>query len=201
MLQGALHVMEPHSDGRAALPIDYFFRSLADDQGDRAIGVILSGTGTDGTLGLKAIKAHAGMTMAQEPQVAKYAGMPESAIRSGAVDYVRPAGSMVEQIRTFLTGAAGRDAQRLADDSPSGRISSRSATEGARLLRPQGQHEPASHRAALTVHQIERSRYRYLQVNPRRPMPFRELLIGVTAFRDPASTRWPGRAAEAGFST
>jgi hypothetical protein len=116
MLQGALHVMEPHSDGRAALPIDYFFRSLAEDQGDRAIGVILSGTGTDGTLGLKAIKAHAGMTMAQEPQVAKYAGMPESAIRSGAVDYVRPAGSMVEQIRTFLTGVAGRDAQRQRDD-------------------------------------------------------------------------------------
>jgi two-component system, chemotaxis family, CheB/CheR fusion protein len=98
MLQGVLHVMDHESDGRVALPIDYFFRSLAEDQGARAIGVILSGTGTDGTLGLKAIKAHAGMTMAQEAQSAKYAGMPESAIRSGAVDYVRPAGSMVEQI-------------------------------------------------------------------------------------------------------
>ena len=115
-----------------ALPIDYFFRSLAEDQGDRAIGVILSGTGTDGTLGLKAIKAHAGMTMAQEAQSAKYAGMPESAIRSGAVDYVRPAGSMVEQISTFLTGVASRDANGSpASRRRSGASSSRSATARA----------------------------------------------------------------------
>jgi len=67
MLQGVLHVMDRDSDGHLALPIDYFFRSLADDQGERAIGVVLSGTGTDGTLGLKAIKAHAGMTMAMHP--------------------------------------------------------------------------------------------------------------------------------------
>src|SRR3984893_3699840 len=108
MLQGVLHVMAPDADGRVALPIDYFFRSLAGDQGDRAIGVILSGTGTDGTLGLTAIKAHAGMTMAQQPPSAKYAGMPESAIHSGVVDYVRRAGAMVEEIRRFLTGVAGR---------------------------------------------------------------------------------------------
>ena len=193
MLQGALHVMDPHSDGRVALPIDYFFRSLADDQGDRAIGVILSGTGTDGTIGLKAIKAHAGMTMAQEPQVAKYAGMPESAIRSGAVDYVRPAGSMVEQIRTFLTGVAGRDAQRLADDSPVlGRIFV--------ALRDRRGHDFSVHKAStsrrrierrMTVHQIEtiEEYLRYLQVNPQEiDALFRELLIGVTSFfRDQAA--------------
>jgi two-component system, chemotaxis family, CheB/CheR fusion protein len=191
MLQGALHVMDPDPDGRVTLSIDYFFRSLADDQGDRAIGVILSGTGTDGTLGLKAIKAHAGMTMAQEPQAAKYAGMPENAIRSGVVDYVRPAGSMVEQIRTFLTGAAGRDAQRLPGDSPAlGRIFV--------TLRDRTGHDFSVHKVStsrrrierrMNVHQIEtiEEYVHYLQLNPLEiDALFRELLIGVTSFfRDP----------------
>ena len=193
MLQGVLHVMDHESDGRVALPIDYFFRSLAEDQGDRAIGVILSGTGTDGTLGLKAIKAHAGMTMAQEVQSAKYAGMPESAIRSGAVDYVRPAGSMVEQIRAFLTGVASRDAERLAGESPAlGRIFV--------ALRDRTGHDFSVHKASTSRRRIERRMnvhqigtieeyLRYLQINPQEADAlFRELLIGVTSFfRDPAA--------------
>jgi two-component system CheB/CheR fusion protein len=193
MLQGALHVMDHASDGRAALPIDYFFRSLAEDQGDRAIGVILSGTGTDGTLGLKSVKAHAGMTMAQEIRSAKYAGMPESAIRSGVVDYVRPPGSMVDQISAFLTGVAGRDAQRLAGDSPAlGRIFV--------ALRDRTGHDFSVHKATtsrrrierrMNVHQIEsiEEYLRYLQVNPQElDALFQELLIGVTSFfRDPAA--------------
>ena len=193
MLQGVLHVMDHESDGRVALPIDYFFRSLAEDQGDRAIGVILSGTGTDGTLGLKAIKAHAGMTIAQEAQSAKYAGMPESAIRSGAVDYVRPAGSMVEQIRAFLTGVASRDAERLAGESPAlGRIFV--------ALRDRTGHDFSVHKASTSRRRIERRMnvhqigtieeyLRYLQINPQEvDALFRELLIGVTSFfRDPAA--------------
>jgi len=193
VLNGVLHVMDPHPDGRVALPIDYFFRSLADDQGDRAIGVILSGTGTDGTLGLRAIKAHAGMTMAQEAQTAKYAGMPESAIRSGAVDYVRPAGSIVGQIRMFLTGVASRDAQRLAGDSPAlGRIFV--------ALRDRTGHDFSVHKVStsrrrierrMNVHQIDTidEYLRYLQINPQEiDALFRELLIGVTSFfRAPAA--------------
>ena len=193
MLRGVLHVMDHESDGRVALPIDYFFRSLAEDQGDRAIGVILSGTGTDGTLGLKAIKAHAGMTMAQEVQSAKYAGMPESAIRSGAVDYVRPAGSMVEQIGAFLTGVASRDAERLAGESPAlGRIFV--------ALRDRTGHDFSVHKASTSRRRIERRMnvhqigtieeyLRYLQINPQEvDALFRELLIGVTSFfRDPAA--------------
>jgi two-component system CheB/CheR fusion protein len=70
------------------MPIDHFFRSLAEDQGARAIGVILSGTASDGTLGLKSIKAEGGITFAQEPESAKYGGMPQSAIAAGCVDIV-----------------------------------------------------------------------------------------------------------------
>jgi len=72
------------------LPIDYFLRSLAEDRRGRAVGVILSGTASDGTLGLKAIKAEGGITFAQDEQSAKYDGMPRSAIVSGFVDSVLP---------------------------------------------------------------------------------------------------------------
>jgi two-component system CheB/CheR fusion protein len=70
------------------MPIDYLFHSLAEEQGNRAIGVILSGTATDGTLGAEAIKAEGGITFAQDEKSAKYGGMPQSAIAAGCVDFV-----------------------------------------------------------------------------------------------------------------
>ena len=104
LLNGTLYLMEPPSQDRLSLPIDYFFRSLAEDQKHRAIGIVLSGTGSDGTLGLKAIKGESGMTMAQEPQSAKYAGMPQSAIETGVIDYVRQPAQMPEQILAYIRG-------------------------------------------------------------------------------------------------
>lgn len=82
------------------MPIDQFFRSLAEDQGSKAVGVVLSGTASDGTLGLKAIKAEGGITFAQLPESAKYDGMPRSAIAAGCVDFVlTPQGIAGELIR------------------------------------------------------------------------------------------------------
>ncbi|HKE24279.1 MAG TPA: chemotaxis protein CheB [Bryobacteraceae bacterium] len=77
---------EPRDPSAPHMPIDYFFRSLADDQGSKAIGVVLSGTASDGTLGLKAIKEAGGIALAQDPESAKYDGMPRSAIVAGCVD-------------------------------------------------------------------------------------------------------------------
>ena len=77
--------------GRAGgrnLPIDYFLRSLAQDKSSKAIGIVLSGTASDGTLGLKAVKAQGGITFAQEPSSAKFDGMPRSAIAAGVADFV-----------------------------------------------------------------------------------------------------------------
>ena len=110
-LHGILHLMEPPSQDRVPLPIDYFFRSLAEDQKQRAVGIILSGTGSDGTVGLRAIKAESGMTIAQDPQSAKYQGMPRSAITAGVVDVVKPASQMSEPLLRLCaepheTGAA-----------------------------------------------------------------------------------------------
>ena len=78
---------EERAEGRH-LPIDYFLRSLASDNTSKAIGIILSGTASDGTLGLKAVKAEGGVTFAQEPSSAKFDGMPRSAIAAGVVDFV-----------------------------------------------------------------------------------------------------------------
>jgi len=88
ILHGVLHLM-PRSEARGAhLSIDYFFRSLAEDHASRAIGIILSGTASDGVFGLKAIKAEGGITFAQDEKSAKYDGMPHAAIAAGCVDFV-----------------------------------------------------------------------------------------------------------------
>ncbi len=87
ILHGTLQLIEPTAPRGLRLPIDYFFRALALDQEERAICVILSGTGTDGTLGLKAVKEAGGTVMVQEPKTAKYDGMPRSAIATGLADY------------------------------------------------------------------------------------------------------------------
>src|SRR5262252_6885072 len=88
--QGVLHLVRRGAERGHHMPIDTFLRSLADDQSSNAVGVILSGTANDGTLGLAAIKDSAGITFAQDPESAKYDGMPNSAIAAGVVDYVLP---------------------------------------------------------------------------------------------------------------
>ncbi len=89
-LNGALQLLEPSAPRGMRLPIDFFFRSLAQDQHERAIGIVLSGTGSDGTLGVRAIKGEGGMVMAQNPESTEYDGMPRNAINTGMMDYVLP---------------------------------------------------------------------------------------------------------------
>ena len=109
ILRGVLHLMPPPSPESGALPrprhpIDYFMRSLAEDQGPRAIGVVLSGTGTDGTFGLRAIKEAGGITFAQSPDSSRYDGMPRSAIDSGWADIsLAPEGIADELMRITRT--------------------------------------------------------------------------------------------------
>src|SRR3989475_5200871 len=89
----------PRSDDRGPhMPIDRFLRSLAEDSKSRAIGVILSGSASDGALGLKAIKAEGGITFAEAPQSAKFDGMPRSAMASGAVDFVLPPKAIAQEL-------------------------------------------------------------------------------------------------------
>src|SRR5712692_195138 len=80
------------------MPIDYFFRSLAQDQGNKAVGVILSGTASDGALGMEAIKDEGGITFAQEEKSAKFGAMPRSAIATGSVDFILPVDGIAEEL-------------------------------------------------------------------------------------------------------
>lgn len=98
-----LSSLEPSWDKHA--PLDHFFRSLADAQEARAVGVVLSGTGSDGTLGLRHVKARGGLTVAQAPTEAEHDGLPRSAIRAALVDLVLPAARIPQAILRFLHAA------------------------------------------------------------------------------------------------
>lgn len=102
IFHGALQLSVPVVPHGQRMPIDAFLRSLAEDQSEKAIGVILSGTGTDGTLGLRAILGAGGITLAQEPTTAKFDGMPVSAIHSGYVTHVLPVEKMPEVLLSGL---------------------------------------------------------------------------------------------------
>jgi PAS domain S-box-containing protein len=84
--------------GKSLRPIDAFLTSLAIERKTQAIGIILSGTGTDGTEGLKAVKAEGGITFAQDPESAQYSGMPNSAISAESVDFVLPPDNIAEEL-------------------------------------------------------------------------------------------------------
>ena len=102
LLHGVLHLLAPTSPRGLRLPIDFFFRSLAQDQQEHSVGVILSGMGSDGTLGLRAIKEKAGVVLVQEPATAKFDSMPRSAIDAGLADIVAPAEELPGKILAYL---------------------------------------------------------------------------------------------------
>ncbi|MCX6926425.1 MAG: PAS domain-containing protein, partial [Verrucomicrobia bacterium] len=197
ILNGTLHLMEPDESGSLRLPIDYFFRSLAEDQREKAIVIVLSGTGSDGTLGLKAVKGAAGMTMAQAPESAKYSGMPGSAIGTGLVDYVLPTEQLPAQLGAYAQGPylAAADLEALNE----GRLPEPMQKINV-LLRARTGHDFSSYKAntirrrierRINVHQLKGplQYLRLLQENPHEiDLLFRELLIGVTNFfRDPGA--------------
>ena len=100
--EGVLYLQEPSQPHGLRLPVDFFLRSLAKERGANAICVILSGTGSDGTLGLRAIKTELGTVFVQEPKSARYDGMPRSAINTGLADFVLPPDEMPQQLIQFV---------------------------------------------------------------------------------------------------
>src|SRR5664280_3465533 len=107
-LHGTLQLLEPVAPRGLRLPIDFFFRSLAQDQRERAICIVLSGTGSDGTQGVRAVKGEGGMVMAQNAESTEYDGMPRSAIATGLVDYVLPPAEMPAQLIAYVSHAFGK---------------------------------------------------------------------------------------------
>jgi two-component system, chemotaxis family, CheB/CheR fusion protein len=120
---GVLHLSEPQARHGARLPFDFLLHSLADSFGARAICIILSGTGADGSLGLEAVKERGGLVIAQDPEEAGYDGMPRSAIATGAVDLILPVAKMpgamigyARRIAAALGGPEDADAEAAASD-------------------------------------------------------------------------------------
>jgi len=193
MLNGMLQPMAQDRNTPVHLPIDYFFRSLAQDQKERAIGIILSGTGSDGTLGLKEIKGALGMVMVQQEQSASYPGMPQSAIATGLVDYVLPPSQMPAKLVAYVKDAY-RDRPRALHAREEGQPQPEALQQIFVLLRARTRHDFSQYKASTINRRIERrmnvhhldslKRYlRLLQDNPKElDLLFKELLIGVTSF-------------------
>src|SRR5664279_3659011 len=102
ILNGSLHLFELIKPRVLHLPIDIFFRSLADDQQEKSVGIILSGMGSDGSLGIKAIKEKNGIVLVQDPLSSKFNGMPNSAIASVTVDILAAANELPEKLVSLL---------------------------------------------------------------------------------------------------
>ncbi len=196
ILHGVLHLLVPLAPRGMRLPIDFFFRSLADDQQDRSIGVILSGMGSDGTLGLRAIKEKAGTVFVQALTSAKFDSMPRSAIEAGLADVVAPVEELPGRIIGYLHYAPLVTRRDLSLESKA-----QSALEKIFiLLRMQTGQDFSLYKKStiyrrierrMGIHQIDKIAiyFRYLQENPQEvELLFKELLIGVTSFfRDPAA--------------
>ena len=189
IFHGVLQLSVPEQPRGQRMPIDAFLRSLAEDQGERAIGIILSGTGTDGTLGLRAILGAGGVSLVQEPSSAKYDGMPNSAIHAGYATHVLLVENMPEKLgnmralnRSYdkpsvVVGGLNRILMQLRNATGHDFTHYKKSTIGRRIER------------RMAMHNIEdREVYaRYMKEHlDEANLLFKELLINVTNFfRDP----------------
>jgi chemotaxis methyl-accepting protein methylase len=194
ILHGRLHLLDPLAPRGLRLPVDFFFRALAADRQEHSIGVILSGMGSDGTLGLRAIKEKAGVVFVQDPVSAKFDGMPRSAIDAGLADVIAPVEALPGKIITYL-----QHVPLITESGRSSRYTAQSALEKVViLLRGQTGTDFSLYKKSTIYRRIERRMrlhqidkiadyVHFLRENPSETeLLFRELLIGVTSFfRDP----------------
>jgi len=191
ILHGSLQLLDRKKTDSLHRPIDAFFRSLAEDQGNKAIGIILSGTGTDGTLGIKAIKAHTGLIIVQDQDSAKFDGMPTNAAATGLADHILPPEKMPEQLLHFLHHHS--KVEEVMEHIEEDKIN-RALQKTFVLIRSVTGHDFSQYKKNTICRRIERRMYvhqidtidryvDYLQESEREVfILFKELLIGVTSF-------------------
>jgi len=170
--------------------VDILFNSIAEWYGNNAIGIILSGTGSDGAVGIRAIKLNKGVTMVQEPRTAKYDGMPVAALETGIIDIVEPPDSLAKRIKQIIKGESGFDQSinsHLIDNSDGLSKVYRLLTKRTGTDFTNYKHATLSRRlekrlSVLNITEIEK----YLSVVEKNPKELDALLstvlIGVTAF-------------------
>ena len=190
ILHGVLHLFEPSAPRGLRLPIDFFLRSLSLDRKEHSIGVILSGMGSDGTMGLRAIKEKEGLTLVQSPASAKFDSMARSAIHAGLADIIAPAEDLPGKIIDYLRHALviTKTDMNLEEKDHS------ALSKVLILLRAKTGNDFSMYKKntlyrrierRMGIHQIDRiaSYVRYLQENSQElEILFKELLIGVTTF-------------------
>ncbi|MHC5082458.1 MAG: chemotaxis protein CheB [Planctomycetota bacterium] len=191
IMNGKLYLLDPTQARGARLSIDTFFHSLAECQGDKSICVVLSGTGTDGTLGLKSIKGAGGMAMAQDETQARYDSMPKNAIDTGLVDYVLPVEKMASELLKYVKHPYIGSPKKI---SPSKEKFENNLQKIFVLIRSNTGHDFSHYKQntihrrierRMAVHQLDKiSEYvRYLQEDPTEIKAlFKDLLITVTNF-------------------
>ncbi len=190
---GMLFLKKPIEMHGFRLPIDSFFKSLAQDQTDKALGIILSGTGSDGTLGMRAIKAGGGMMIVQSPESSEYDGMPRSAIATGLADYILPPAKMPAQLIAYANKAFGKRIIIVPKNEDV-------MTKIFNLLNTNLGHDFSNYKESTVKRRIERrmvvknftnvAEYvQYLEQNPAEmEVLFHEFLIGITSFfREPTA--------------
>ncbi|MEX2606759.1 MAG: chemotaxis protein CheB [Kiritimatiellia bacterium] len=190
ILHDVLHLLPPAAPRGLRLPIDYFLRSLAEDRQEHSIGVILSGMGSDGTLGLRAIKEKAGVALVQDPATAKFDSMPRSAMKAGLADIVAAPDALPSRICSYLRRTPLLPASDVPiDDKVQGALDKILV-----LIRSRSGHDYSLYKRNTIARRIERrmglhqidkmaTYVRYLQDNPQElDLLFKELLIGVTRF-------------------
>lgn len=193
ILRGVLYLFEPIEARGMRLPIDFFLRSLADDQKKFAIGIILSGMGSDGSIGIGAIKEKNGIAIVQEPETAKFDSMPRNAINSGLVDVVASPQEIHLKLTEFLEHVPVVKADRNV-----GKTNISALEKIIILLRTHTGNDFSLYKKNTVYRRIERrmgvhkidkinSYVHFLQENPKEVhILFKELMIGVTNFfRDP----------------
>ncbi len=188
---GNLQLLEPAAPRGQRLPIDFFFRSLAQDQKERSIGIVLSGTASDGTLGARAIKGAGGMVMVQTPDSTEFDGMPRSALSTGLVDYELPPHEMPAALISYVAHALGKTPLRTSGSVPEVETHLKKIFS---LLRSRTSHDFSLYKPNSVIRRIERRMaikkidsvehyVTHLQETPEEVNAlFRDLLIGVTSF-------------------
>lgn len=195
ILHGALFLLEPVAPRGLRLPIDFFLRSLAQDQRELGIAVILSGMGSDGTLGVRAIKEKAGLVLVQDPESAKYGSMPKSVIDAGLADIIASAEDLPRKIIEYTRHAK----LGIVESKPLSSLQTGALDKIFILLRGRTGHDFSLYKKStidrrierrMSLHQLTRiaDYVRYLRENPQEiDLLFKELLIGVTSFFRDAS--------------
>lgn len=195
VFNGVLHLMAPIKSGAINMPIDFFFRSLSEDRKEKAIAIILSGTASDGTIGIKAVKGESGMIMVQDPDTAKYDGMPRSAIETGLVDYILPVEKIPEQLIRYIEHPVIKTSGKVVFSETGVQ---HQINKIFTLIRSATGHDFSHYKHStierrierrLAVHQIGKltDYVLFLQKNPAEVKTlFKNMVIGVTSFfRDP----------------